>query len=300
VDALEVAQEATQLLQADARARQVELTSELGGSCRIRGDRSALFTVVSNLARNAVEAVDDGGHVHVQVQREGDQVDIGVRDDGPGMSPGTQQEIFVQHFTTKTGGAGLGLGLVRRAVDSLGGSLQVRSDPGQGTSIHVLLPAHDLRGQEQTEETDSLRLPLRRYSGVQERRPSRIEGEVLIVEDDPALRELMLTTLQMRGANVTAAVNVAEAFQYPGPYDVALIDLTLPDGRGDELLAELRRRGAVRSAALVSGAEPTGLDGAAAPDTWLRKPFDPVDLIATAAELARSAGDSNRTQGQSG
>jgi two-component system KDP operon response regulator KdpE len=106
------------------------------------------------------------------------------------------------------------------------------------------------------------------------------EIRILVVDDDLALRELLATAFSLRGARITTVASAAEAQRLEGSFDVALIDMTLADGRGDELLAQLRRRGCVNAAMLVTGSvqKPKLVPGGE-PDDWVRKPFEISQLV---------------------
>ncbi len=147
----------------------------------------------------------------------------------------------------------------------------IESAASGGARFVVVVPAASSRRRSGREP--------RRASGVLERGDPRGK-RILVVDDDTPMRDLLATALGLAGATVVAARDAAEALAAPGPFDLALIDLGLGDMRGDKLLAELRRRGSVARAALVSGASiPPGLSTGAEPDAWLRKPFEIDDLL---------------------
>jgi DNA-binding response OmpR family regulator len=130
---------------------------------------------------------------------------------------------------------------------------------------------------------------VQKISGVIER-PIPIGTRVLVVEDNAPLRDLVRTALELRGAEVHDAATSAEALSSPGPFDVALVDVSLPDGRGDEVIAELRARNAVAAAGLMSGGDlPPNLVSGGQPDGWIRKPFEPEELIAAVKRLSAVA-----------
>jgi two-component system KDP operon response regulator KdpE len=109
---------------------------------------------------------------------------------------------------------------------------------------------------------------------------------ILVVEDDRSMRELLATALELAGAVVETVASGEEALAGDGHYDLALVDLGLGDLRGDAVLAELRQRGRVSVAALVSGSSvPPILTPEGEPDAWLRKPFELDDLLATIQQL---------------
>jgi signal transduction histidine kinase len=101
-----------------------------------------LEQVLDNLLDNSLEAMTDGGRIDVTVERGRDRVTVKVRDDGPGMPP-EQQEAAFHRFVTGRGrdGVGLGLAVVHRLVTADGGSVQLESALGVGTTVTIELPS---------------------------------------------------------------------------------------------------------------------------------------------------------------
>ncbi len=269
IDLAEVTDDVVRLLSHRAIDRQLSLTRSGATQCHVRASRAQLFSITWNLIHNAVEIIPSGGSVSVDVRLEGDKVSLVVADDGLGMSVDELTRIFTPYFTQREGGTGLGLPLVKRTVEALGGEITVDSTPGRGARFHVVLPAVE----ERPESKGSTR-PSSPLTGA----------KVLIVEDGRELREMMATTLLIHGAVVTEADGVEDTATLATRYDVAVIDLRLQDGRGDRLLAELRRRKLVDAAILTSGGPPPD-EPAASPSRWLRKPFDPEALVDVVADL---------------
>jgi signal transduction histidine kinase len=111
---------------------------------RVVGHYEALRRALHNLVLNACDAVGPGGEVVLSARpvadRSGGAVAVSVHDNGPGMTPEVQQRIFEPYFTTKRGGTGLGLVLVRQTVHDHGGTLSVESTPGAGTTFTLTIP----------------------------------------------------------------------------------------------------------------------------------------------------------------
>jgi two-component system sensor histidine kinase PilS (NtrC family) len=103
-------------------------------------DADQIRQVVWNLARNALEAMPEGGRLEVRVRREGGEVVLSVRDQGRGMRRDEQGRMFEPYQTSRAMGTGLGLAIVFRIVRDHGGDIEVRSAPQQGTDIEVRLP----------------------------------------------------------------------------------------------------------------------------------------------------------------
>ena len=107
---------------------------------RGRARTSELREVLMNLLENARDAVADDGAVMVSAHRVDGRIELQVRDDGPGIPADLLPRIFDPHFSTRSSGTGLGLAIVRRLVESWGGSVDVHSQPGEGTSFRVRIP----------------------------------------------------------------------------------------------------------------------------------------------------------------
>jgi DNA-binding response OmpR family regulator len=118
-----------------------------------------------------------------------------------------------------------------------------------------------------------------------------------VLDDDPSLREMIATALEMRGATVVVAANLAEALRAEGPFKLAIVDLMLGEQRGDAAIARLRNAGSVRLAMLASGMElPRRFTANGEPNAVLRKPFELQDLYERVAEvLSREPSDRKST-----
>lgn len=99
--------------------------------------------VLINLIKNAIEVSDEGGQVGIKTEIENvDLLKISVTDEGKGLNEHQIEQIFLPFFTTKSQGTGLGLPFVLKTVEEHGGTIQVSSKPGEGTSFYILLPLH--------------------------------------------------------------------------------------------------------------------------------------------------------------
>ena len=137
--------ETVYLLRGGLSRRNVSLRYEIApGTCNARIDAAKIRQVLINLIQNAAEAVEAGGHI---VVRAGNFPEVGaglilaVEDDGPGISADVQGKVFEPFFTTKFSGTGLGLAISKRLVEQHGGSLQVDSVQGKGTTFYIFLPS---------------------------------------------------------------------------------------------------------------------------------------------------------------
>jgi signal transduction histidine kinase/CheY-like chemotaxis protein len=288
IDFSHFTEQATRLLVPTALKKQVTICSEITPGLLIKGERSSAWAIVWNLTSNAIDALQPAGTVTVQLTGTDDTLRLRVEDDGPGMSAEVRARVFEPYFSTKESGAGLGLALVRQAVQTLGGTIVLESEPSRGTSFCVELP------RARANSVVPKRPKSTRESGVFG--AEQIEGRILVLDDDSSLREMIATALQMRGAHVRSASTVDDALKLSGPFDVAVIDYILGEQRGDAAIAALRRAGAVKRALLVSGTElPRQLEEAGKPDGVLRKPFELNDLFERVSGLlAEEAGRRSR------
>jgi two-component system OmpR family sensor kinase len=118
--------------------------SEPGACTVVAADRARIRQVLDNLLSNAVRHTPPGTNVSVEIAAEDDQVRLTVADDGPGMEPETAERVFERFFRSAEvahPGSGLGLAIVAAIVKAHGGTVQVASEPGQGTAFTVLLAA---------------------------------------------------------------------------------------------------------------------------------------------------------------
>jgi signal transduction histidine kinase len=127
-------EEVAELVQTDG------VTVATAGDARARADRGQLRRALLNLARNAVQASPAGGRVTLAAARAGERARVDVTDAGPGIARADQDKIFAPFYTTKETGVGLGLAFVREIVADHGGTLEVASEAGRGTTFTVWLP----------------------------------------------------------------------------------------------------------------------------------------------------------------
>lgn len=117
-------------------------------SIKLRADQGQVERILTNLMRNARQAMNGNGSIEVSVDSTGDLAKITVADTGPGISAENLANIFEPLFTTKAKGIGLGLAVSRRYAERNGGSLDAESEVGKGTSFHLTIPiALEMRGK---------------------------------------------------------------------------------------------------------------------------------------------------------
>ena len=142
VDAAAVVEEVALLTRTKLAAARIRAVPKLPapGVARVRGDRSLLEQAYLNLVLNGVEAMKEGGELRMEVRLAGAEVILAVEDQGTGMEKELAARLFEPFLTRRPGGTGLGLALVRRTVEVHAGKVRVRSKPGKGTQVEILLP----------------------------------------------------------------------------------------------------------------------------------------------------------------
>lgn len=149
--------EACHLLAGRATRARIELRCEGPDLPLLPLDAAAMRALLFNLVNNAVQACRAGGHVDVGFGLVGDSFELTVRDDGAGMSPETLARCTELFFTTKRAGSGIGLALCRKVAEEGGGSLEIRSTLGAGTSVTLRVPTHHPRNDSRHPSRDEAR-----------------------------------------------------------------------------------------------------------------------------------------------
>jgi signal transduction histidine kinase len=129
-------------LQPEAEARRITLSRDMDPLLpSVDFDTAQLRQAVLNIVNNAQQVVPEGGDVRIQTRvGSGGEIRISISDTGPGMTPEVLARIFQPFYSHREGGTGLGLPIARRAVEAHGGRIEVESEPGQGTTFHIILP----------------------------------------------------------------------------------------------------------------------------------------------------------------
>jgi PAS domain S-box-containing protein len=255
---------------------------------RVRADRGQVEQVLVNLCTNARDAMPRGGRVEIETRMvaldaagarsqpgaaPGQYVLITVRDEGEGMSPEVRERVFEPFFTTKAPGKGTGLGLatVYGIVHAHNGLLQVESEPGHGTTVHVYLPAC-----EDTAEDEPLRPPPRTRGGRE---------TILVAEDQEKVRTVVVRMLEAAGYRVLAAADGVEAValfrEHQGEVALALLDVVMPNAGGAAASAEIHAVRADLPVLFTSGYSDADQFKPDVPGRWdiLMKPYNRSDLL---------------------
>jgi signal transduction histidine kinase len=279
----------------------IELAIDLDPALRpVRVDPGQIEQVLMNLAINARDAMPNGGHLRVQTRERvlidplqmqdlelppGPYAFVTVADTGIGMPPEIAAQIFEPFFTTKEPGKGTGLGLstVYGIVRQSGGSIVVESAPGKGAAFSICVP--------------SVEAPLEK-THKEPTAPVLVNGSetVVVVDDEPAVRDLVRKTLEAHGYHVLSASDGVEALSVAAAYKAAIhllvTDIIMPRMGGRDLAARLiRERGALPVLFLSGYPDASYVDVALtqAAQAFLRKPFTPTTLARRVRELLDEA-----------
>jgi signal transduction histidine kinase len=143
-DVNELAKSTLDLVQYRAAEAEVRIVAEYGELPRLEVDPDAFRQVLLNLFHNAIEAMPRGGELRLTTIGEPDRIGVAVADAGVGMDEETRKRIFTPFFTTRSGvdgRSGLGLSVSRQIVESHGGTIEVESQPGRGSTFTIWLPS---------------------------------------------------------------------------------------------------------------------------------------------------------------
>ena len=203
---------------------------------RVEVDEGQISQVVHNLAINADQAMPDGGTVVISTENvvvdansrlslaPGRYVRISVKDSGIGIPKEQLSKIFIPYFTTKKTGNGLGLATSYSIINKHSGLITVESEPGTGTTFHVFLPASDREITEPEKKVEA------EISG---------SGRILVMDDDEYVLTVTGEALSDAGYQVGYAAGGVEALEVylaarasGEPYDLVIMDLTIPGGMG--------------------------------------------------------------------
>jgi PAS domain S-box-containing protein len=266
----------------------------------IKADPGQMEQVIMNLVVNARDAMPSGGRLTVETAnveldaayasdhapvKAGRYVMLAVSDTGTGMSPETVAHIFEPFYTTKESGRGTGLGLstVYGIVKQSGGYIWVYSEPGRGSSFKVYLP----RVEQEPEALPAVRVASGEQTGSE---------TILLVEDQPQVRELARMSLSEKGYTVLVASSPEDAegacARHGAEIHLLLTDLIMPGITGRELAKRLTARHPKMRVLCMSGytfgiTTQTGMQSGLLEDgvAFLQKPFTPSALSEKVREV---------------
>jgi len=247
------------------------------GSAWIRADRARVEQILSNLLDNALKFTPKGSAIDVRAELDGSEVLLEVADQGPGLSAEMMEHVFdlfvqgAQGLARKSGGMGIGLALVKKLAELQGGRVSVAS-PGEdrGAVFTVRFPSIAAPAQAAT--------PSRAPKAITPRR-------ILLIDDNDDMRRTLAASLSLQGHAVHEAADGRAGLDLAGgtAFDVAIVDLGLPEIDGYEVARRLRAQDSTRRIGLVALTGYGQLEDKrkaveAGFDEHLTKPVDPEAL----------------------
>ncbi len=203
-------------------------------------DRGQIQQVIANLVVNSVQAMEKGGRVFVKLENVEFQEDCSVslkpgkyvrftfRDEGMGIAPEHMGQVFDPYFTTKERGSGLGLATSHSIIKKHGGHIDVESETSRGTTFIIYLPAADDSVEPETVTTKG-----------HDSAKKVATANILVLDDEDFIRRLVIEIFQRQGYSVHAVADGTEAVAAfkkaaagPHPFDLVIMDLTIPGGMG--------------------------------------------------------------------
>jgi len=236
VDINQIVQEAIEICRPSWKDRakseriEIQMITEFHTDQPILGRPNELRELLVNLIFNALEAIPAGGIITIKTENKDNGISLIVSDDGVGMTPDMKNQVFVPFFTTKPGRIGLGLSTCYGILQRHGGTIDLQSEIGVGTTVSIWLPTYANTGSEDDAQSAMI--------------PALVEpATILIVEDEKPILEALVESFVDAGHKVLAASNGLAGFEMfleAGKLDIVFTDLTMPKLSGWELIEQLR------------------------------------------------------------
>ncbi len=261
----------------------VQIYTSHAGPLLVNCDESQIEQVLTNLVINASDAMPDGGAIHIETRRQGELAVIDVADEGEGVTEADREKIFDPFFTTKgDAGSGLGLAVSLGIVEQHGGAIAMSSESGRGSVFSVRLPLSvssvaDADVAPQSEIPHNLPV-----------------GPVVVVEDEPGVRDVMQQMLELLGIDVQMAACGDEALALVRELQPTLLitDVVMPGMNGPELFAAAREISPGLRVLFVSGYSRDLLGDLPWPRgeyAFLPKPFTVRSLAQAVADISEAS-----------
>jgi PAS domain S-box-containing protein len=259
----------------------IEFTTEIEESPALHINGSDFNEMLTNLIFNAVDAMPQGGHIHLSVKQRNNKILLEVQDNGVGLSKHDAAHIFDPYFTTKgRGHAGLGLSIAKRFVERHDGSITVESVKGAGTKFKVEFPLLTTTNPEKL---------------IQAKKTApHIDMQILVIDDEPLVRSLLKQVLKKNGHSVKEAGNGHEGVRIFRENDIDLVitDHGMPVMNGLDAAFRIKKQKPKTPVLLITGWD----TGTAAPfhkpsgiDELISKPFDLEKIVALVEDYGRKA-----------
>ncbi|MCX6773751.1 MAG: response regulator [Candidatus Micrarchaeota archaeon] len=296
IDASGIIDEVVSVLEKGIANKNIRIIKRFAAAdSHIEGDDSLVYNALLNLGLNARDAMPQGGEITYETMNmnlkdadnafglaAGDYLVITVRDNGTGMDEETRKKAFEPFFTTKALGKGIGLGLasVYGTVKSHHGHVEIISRVGKGTAVEICFP---LSGNVSLQKQEASSAPIQGH------------GTVMVVDDEPLVRDTVADLLEASGYNPHKFGNGTEAIMFYEEnwksIDFVILDMQMPGLNGRACFRELKEINPAVKAMLITGYSQDDEAAAAMKDGmigYLAKPFNVEILIDT---IRKSIGD---------
>lgn len=267
--------------QAASLGSRITVTTQPGAIPNIRGAAAELREALTNLIFNAVDALPEGGQITLRTELSGGLVALSICDTGNGMSEEVRRRCLEPFFTTKGArGTGLGLAMVFGIIQRHGGTMDLQSAPGEGTTFTFRFPV-------------ALSDPHRSSECGEQRSLDRLL-QILVVDDQPILCELLAECLSSDGHRVTTAINPHQALERfrAGAFDLVITDHAMEGITGTELATRMKELSPRIPIVLLTGYRDLGSEGEierGGADIVLGKPISHIELRRAIASLLAAA-----------
>lgn len=261
--------------EAQGKGISIEVITTLGNIPHAAGNVSELREVMTNMIFNAVEAMPDGGKIEIRTFSREEKVYIEISDTGIGMSEEVRKKVFEPFFTTKPfTNTGLGLSMAYGIIKRFGGTLDVKSEPGKGTTFTIALHT---KAEEATAEEP------------REVLPSRKQARILVIDDEQPVREVLsrcLSTFNHQVIEAHSGEHGLELFKQK-KFDLVLTDLGMPNLSGWEVCKAIKKIDPKTPVGMITG---WGMEldetrqKESGVDFVVSKPFDYTKILNMVAE----------------
>ncbi len=254
----------------------IDIRTEMGDVPTVPGNEAELRELLVDLIFNAIDAIPKRGTITIRTEVQGRWLVTTIADDGIGMSDEIKARCLEPFFSTKEDqGTGLGLGAVYGIARRHGGEIDIQSEQGRGTTVAVSLP---------------LEKSVRAAEPAKPAAPANASLRILVVEDEPLVREVLGVYLAEDNHTVTTAENGREGLEKfrAGTFDLVMTDRSMPEMNGDDLAAEIKKLKPAQPVLLLTGfgdimsgagEKPTGVD------LVVSKPFTLTTLRSAIAKI---------------
>jgi signal transduction histidine kinase/CheY-like chemotaxis protein len=228
--------------QMQAQGATIRVEMDLGEVGEVESNEAELHEMLTNLIFNAVDAMPEGGRLSLSTYPADGQVVLEVADTGVGMSPEELEHCMEPFFSTKEEtGSGLGLSAARGILERHDGEITVRSRPGQGATFRITLPRAEPAVTERNDKTQDA--------------PETTPMQIMVVENEEHQREMLTQYVLTAGHSVETAADGKEGLRKFArhSYDVVITDRAMPEMRGDEVAAAVKKQAPQTAVIMVTG-----------------------------------------------